>query len=176
MSLDILPVNLNVAIAYRHLGNERTAIKEKLNGMKSQYIPEADGILISWCDLQILNEKGIIIDDQPFVFWKINFTAKVFKPIQGKLVKGRVRQILRNYFLAQAMDSFVVTVSIPEEFVNHHVIQKLMIEQEVYFKIKGSLKGAHMGEIDEQCLELTSTTAISYNEDEVYDYAKDFEY
>lgn len=180
MSSDIKTVDLTVAIPPRKFGQETRAIKEKLDRLISQYVCEADGVLIKWSDLDILTDKGIIIDDQPYSFWKVRFTAHVFKPIEGKLVKGKVHKIFKHYFIVKAMESFVVTVAIPEAFTDHKIVQNLMVDQEVYFRIIGSLDGAYQGELDEECIKLTKKLVEQQMEldveKNVYDYAKDFEY
>lgn len=180
MSADIKTVDLTLALPIRYLGDEETAIKEKLDGLKSQYVPEADGVLIKWGDLQVLSDKGLILDDQPYVFWKVSFTAQVFRPIEGKLVKGTVHRMLRHYFLAISMDSFTVTVTIPEDLLEHDTVKSVAVGQQVYFKIKGSAEGVYRGELDEECLELTNGLMKQelemINEEDAYAYAKDFEY
>lgn len=180
MSTDIKTVDLTLALPIRYIGDEQTTIKEKLDGLKSQYVPEADGVLIRWGDLHVLNEKGIILDDQPYVFWKVSFTAQVFRPIEGKLVKGIVHKMLKYYFLAVAMDSFTVTVTIPESLLENDTVKNLTIDQQVYFKIKGSSEGVYRGELDDECLELTSGLVKQELErsgnENAYEYARDFEY
>lgn len=180
MSTDIKTVKLTLALAPRYLGQEDKVIEQKLNGMISRYISEVDGVLIKWSDLVKLNDKGIILDDQPYVFWNIAFTAQVFKPIEGKLVKGKVHRIQKHYFIAKAMNSFTVTVSIPENHLDNDIVQNLKIEQDVYFKIKGSSEGIYRGELDDECLELTEGLVKQQEEMDVevdaYAYAKDFEY
>lgn len=168
---------MTVAIPPRKLGQEcRKAIEFKLNQLKSRYVPEADGVLLNWHDLVILNDKGIIIDDQPFVFWKVAFTANIFKPIEGKIIKGRVHKLLKQYFLATTMESFTVTVTICESLLDNNIVQNLMVQQEVYFRIKGYTDGVYRGELDEECLDMTNNLASQEMESKVYDYAKDFEY
>lgn len=180
MSTDIKTVDLTLPLALRFLGDEKRAIERKLNGMLSQYFPEVDGVLIKWSDLTILNDKGLIIDDQPYVFWKVSFTAQVFKPIEGKLVKGKVHRLQKYYFIAKAMNTFTVTVSIPELLLEHDVIKTLKIDQEVYFKIKGCSEGVYRADIDEECLELIKGLIQRELDMEVdgdaYAYAKDFDY
>lgn len=180
MSADIKTVDLTLALPIRYLGDEEATIKEKLDGLKSQYIPEADGILIKWGDLHVLSDKGMILDDQPYVFWKVSFTAQVFRPIEGKLVKGKVHKMLKYYFLAVAMDCFTVTVTIPEPLLEHEVVKSLAIDQQVYFKIKGSAEGVYRGELDEECVELTNGLIKQelerIGDEDAYEYAKDFEY
>lgn len=180
MSSDIKTVNLTVALPPRDSKNVRLSIESKLTGLISHYVPEIDGVLIKWSDLNVLNDNGIIIDDQPYTFWKVTFTAQVFKPIEGKLVKGKVHQTLKSYFIAKAMNSFTVTVTIPENLATHSIVQGLMVDQDVYFKIKGSNEGAYRGDLDEECVELTSGLIRdeSENNDDrgAYDYANDFEY
>ena len=178
MSTDIKTVNLTVAIPPRRLGNERHAIEDKLNILVSQYVPEADGVLIKWTDLEILSNNGLIVDDQPYSFWKIQFTAHIFKPDEGKLVRATVHQVLKQYFIVRAMKSFTATVAIPEKFADHDLVKNLTIDQEVYFRIMGSSEGAYRGEMDDECLKMTATIREQEMdaEDNVYDYANDFEY
>lgn len=180
MSSDIKTVNLTLALPPRDSKNVRSSIEDKLTGLVSQYVPEADGVLIKWSDLNVLNDNGIIIDDQPYIFWKVTFTAQVFRPIEGKLVKGKVHQMLERYFIAKAMNSFTVTVTIPETLATHHIVKALMVNQEVYFKIKGSSEGAYRAELDDECLDLTSgliRDEVENTEDQTaYEYANEFEY
>lgn len=178
MTTDIKTVDLTIATPFRRLGNERRAIEEKLNILVSQYVPEADGVLIKWSDLEILTDKGILIDDQPYSFWKIRFTAHIFKPVEGKLIRGTVHQILKQFFIVKAMKSFTATVAIPDKVADHEVVRELAVDQEVYFRILGSSEGAYRGELDEECIEMTSKLIKQQNdaEENIYDYAKDFEY
>lgn len=176
MSTDIKTVNLTIPVAPRRLGRERNAIEDKLRTLISQYVPEADGVLINWSDLEILTDKGIIIDDQPYSFWKIRFTAHVFRPVEGKLVKATVHQIHKQFFIVKAMKSFTATVAIPEKLAEHEVVKNLVLDQEIYFRFKGSSEGAYRGELDEECIEMTTDIVTQQEEDNVYDYAKDFEY
>lgn len=178
MSTDIKTVHLTIAIPLRRLGQEKYAIQDKLNILVSQYVPEADGVLIKWSDLEILTDNGIIVDDQPYSFWKIRFTAHVFNPIEGKLVKATVHQILKQFFIVRAMKSFTATVAIPDKFAQHDFVKNLSIDQEVYFRIMGSSEGAYRGELDDESIELTAGLIKQQQEaeDNIYDYAKDFEY
>lgn len=180
MTTDIKTVKLTLALPPRALGNVNKVIEQRLNGMISQYLTEVEGVLIKWSDLVKLNDHGIIIDDQPYVFWKIAFTAQVFKPIVGKLVKGVVQRIQKHYIITKAMNAFTVTVSIPETYLEHDIIKNLKIEQEVYFRIKYSSDGVYRGEIDEECLEMVDELIKQEEEMDVegnaYAYAKDFEY
>lgn len=177
MSADIRTVQLTVAIPPRRLGQERRKVIEfKLNQLKSRYIPEADGVLLNWHDLVILSDKGFVIDDQPFVFWKVAFTANIFKPIEGKIIKGNVQKLLKHYFLAVTMESFTVTVTICDNLMDNITVQNLMVQQEVYFRIKGYTDGVYRGELDQECLEMTNNLVSQEMESKVYDYAKDFEY
>lgn len=180
MSADIKTVDLTLALPIRCIGDEQNAIKKKLDELISQYVPEADGVLIRWGDLHVLNDKGIILDDQPYIFWKVSFTARIFKPVEGKLVKGKIHRMLKYYFLANAMNSFTVTVTIPEILLEHDIVKNLTVDQEVYFKIKGSAEGVYRGELDQECLDLTHGLIKNELEKSAevgeYEYAKDFEY
>lgn len=179
MSADIKTVELTIALPPRKIGQERKAIEFKLNQLKSRYVAEADGVLLNWHDLEVLNDKGIIIDDQPFVYWKITFTAHIFKPIEGKIIKGRIQTLLPKYFLAVTMGSFTATVTISDSLIDSPVVQNLKIQNEVYFRIKGYAEGVYRAELDEECLEMTNNLAdqdLDSLESKVYDYAKGFEY
>lgn len=174
MASDIKTVDLTLALPLRHLGNERKAIEDKLNGLVSHFVAEADGVLLKWTDLTIINDKGIIQDDQPYVFWKVSFTAHVFKPIEGRTVQGKVHKVQKHYIIAKAMSLFTVTVSIPENLLDNKTVQNIALDNDIYFKMKSCSGDVYRGELDEECLKLTKNSINSSKE--VYDYAKDFEY
>lgn len=180
MLKDVKTVELNLALPMRYIGDEQRSIKSKLSNLVSTYVPELDGVLIAWSDLKILSDKGHIIDEQPYVFWKVQITAQVFKPVEGKVVKGKVHSIMTAYFIAKALESFTATVTIPDELIENKIVKNLMIEQEVYFKIKGCSEGVYRGEFDAECLDLTSglinQDIDNSTEKDVYEYAKNFEY
>lgn len=170
---------MTVPLALRHMGKEKSAIRERLNDLVNQYVPEIDGILIAWSDMSILSDRGIISGDQPYIFWKIKFQAQAFRPSEGKVVQGRVHRMLKNYFIGTALNSFNVTVSIPEHLQEDPVVKNLYVQQDVFFKIKGSTEGAYKGEFDEECIKLTEIRVKEEAEKsagDVYSYAKDFEY
>lgn len=164
-------IRLKLAIPLRYLGKEEQAITDKINGLVSQYLSDVDGYLIKWKNLNILDDKGTIIDDQPFVFWKISFEGHVFKPADGKVLMGKVKKITKSYLIVRALDAFSVTITIPEKFKDKPVIKAIMLESELYFK----MKSLTMGIIDEECIEL-SEGILTKQMDDVYAYADNFEY
>lgn len=179
MAKDIRTVELTLAIPLRFLGDEHRAIRNKLKNLVSTYVPELDGVLVKYSDLKILSDKGLIIDEQPYIFWKVKLTAQVFKPVEGKLVKGRVHTMMKAYFIVKALNSFTATVTVPEELSDHSIVKNLMIDQEIYFKIRGCADGVYRGEIDDECLDLTKGLIKEKDmntEEDVYEYAKNFEY
>lgn len=167
---------LTVALPPRNLNDIKNSIEGKLNGLVSHYVPEVNGILTGWNDLNVLNDNGIIIDDQPYVFFKVSFRADVFQPIEGKLVIGRVQQLLKSYFIVKVKESFTVTVTIPESLASHHIVTSMTLNQEVYLRIKGSSEGVYRGELDDECLDLTNSQIIGRVENDDYEYAESFEY
>lgn len=162
---------LNLAIPLRFLGREKIAINNKLNSLVSQFIPDVDGYLIKWRNLKILDNKGQIIDDQPFVFWKVSFEGHIFEPIEGKILKGKVAKLNNSFLIVKAMESFSVSVTIPEEFKKHPVITGVMLESEIYFRMKSRYRGL----LDAECIEL-SEKIINKQLDDVYAYANEFDY
>lgn len=172
-------VDLTVAIPPRKLGSVKRAISEHLNALKSRYVPETKGVLLSWSNLNILNDNGIIMDDQPYIFWKVRFTAQVLDAEEGKLFKGKVHQIQKQYLIVKAMDFLTATVAIPESLAEESVIQNLLVDQEIYFRLTFSSRGDYRGQLDEECIELTGSLAgqqMDVDAENIYDYAKDFEY
>ena len=172
-------VNMTVAIPPRKLGSINKAINEHVASLTSKYIPEAEGVMLKSSDLQILSDSGIILDDQPYTFWKIQFTAHVFEPMPGKLFKGKIHKIQKQYLIVRALEFLTASVSIPESFYNDSVIQNLVVDQEVYFRLTSSSGGDYQGEIDEECIELTGSLVAQLMEEDnenIFDYAKDFEY
>lgn len=172
-------VDLTVAIPPRKLGSVGRAISDHLDSLKSKYVPDIGGILLAWSDLNISNDKGIIIDDQPYTFWKVKFSADIFEPEDGKLFKGVVQRIQKQYLIVRALDFLTATVAIPDSLAEDSVIQNLAVDQEIYFRLRLSLGGDYQGDIDEECIELTSNLgdqSMDADPENVYDYAKDFEY
>jgi DNA-directed RNA polymerase subunit E'/Rpb7 len=172
-------VNLTIAIPPRKLGDIYKAINDHVDSLKSKYIPEAEGVMLNWSDLQILNDNGIIVDDQPYTFWKIKFTAHVFDPIPGKLFKGKVHKIQKQYLIVRAMEYFTASIAIPESLYNDIVIQNLVVDQEIYFRLTNTAGGDYQGSIDDECIELTGSLVgqqMEIDSENIFDYAKDFEY
>lgn len=164
-------IRLNLALPLRFLGREEKAITDKINSLISQYLSEIDGYLIKWRNLNILDDKGTIIDDQPYVFWRISFEGHVFKPEDGKILIGKVKKITKSYLIVRALDAFSITITIPEEFNDKPAIKTIMLESELYFK----MKSLTIGMIDEECIEL-SESILTKELDDVYAYADNFEY
>lgn len=174
---DVRTIDMTMPLALRYMGQEREGIQERLNEMINQYVHELDGILIKWSDMTI--GEGVISGDQPYTFWKVQFQAQTFKPTDGKVVQGRVHRMLKNYFIGTALDSINVTVSIPDHLINDDIVKNLTVQQDVFFKIKGSAEGSYKGEFDEECIKLTEIHLKEEAEKsagDVYSYAKDFEY
>lgn len=170
---------MTLPLAMRYLGQEKGALEERLNELINQYVHELDGILIKWNNMEILSDKGLISGDQPYIFWKVRFTAQSFRPSEGKVVQGRVHRILKNYFIGTALNSFNVTVSIPDHLLTDDIVKNLTVQQDIFFKIRGSTEGAYKGEFDEECIKLTEIRLKEEAEKsagDVYSYAKDFEY
>lgn len=178
MSKDIRTINLTLALAPRQLGDQKATITKKLDELKLQNVPEIGGVLLSWSDLQIINDKGIIIDDQPFVFWKVTFIGHVFAMALGKVVKGNIEKIDETYFIAKAYDAFKVTVSISEEHIENSLTKSLAMSGEVYFRMTNVIAGAYRGILDAECLSLTEEDRKNRGtEDNFFDYAQDdFQY
>ena len=172
-------VDLTVAIPPRKLGSIGRAISDHLTALKSRYVLDLKGVLLSWSNLEILSDKGIIIDDQPYTFWKVRFTAHVFEPEEGKLFKGKVHTIQKQYLIVKAMEFLTATVAIPESLLEDSVIQNLSVDQEIYFRLTYIGGEDYRGELDEECVEMTSSLVgqqMDVDVENIYDYAKDFEY
>lgn len=172
-------VDLTVAIPPRKLGSVGRAITDHLQNLKSKYVPEIGGVLIDWTELNILNEHGILVDDQPYAFWKVRFLAEIFEPVDGKLFKGKIHRIQKQYLIVKAMEFMTATVTIPDALAEDSVIQNLTVDQEIYFRLTYSGTGGdYRGDIDEECIELTSSLVSQQMEvdPENFDYGKDFEY
>lgn len=172
-------VDLTVAIPPRKLGSVGRAISDHLSNLKSKYVAELKGVLLDWSEMNILNDKGIIIDDQPYIFWKVRFLAEIFEPVEGNIYKGRINRIQKQYLIVRAMEFLTATVAIPESLIDDSVIQNLTVDQDIYFRLTFSTGGDYRGDIDEECIELTSSLVgqqMDVDAENIFDYAKDFEY
>lgn len=176
MSKDIRTICLTIPIPPRQLGDQRQAIIRRLDELKYQNLADIGGVLLSWKDLNILNDKGIVDADQPYVFWKVSFTGVVFELTDGRIVKGKIEKIVNIYFVAKALESFSITVSIPEDLVENPRCSKLAIGDDIYFRITSTADGCYRGVLDEECLRLTEENKPEDKQD-VFEYSgPDFEY
>lgn len=179
MSTETKTIKLTLALAPRHIGNEQEAIKNKLKRMRLRSLPGHEGIMVESNNVQLLEQLGTILDEQPYVFWKVKFECVLFCPQIGNITKGVVQKILSGYFLAKVYESVTVTVSILDHLKDNDISKSLALGQEVYFRIKDAKEGtAITAEFDEECIDLVKNDLQNTsNYTDVYaPYSKDFQY
>ena len=50
------------------------------------------GVLLYYDDLKFIGDLGRIIEDQPFIFWKVSGKFQVFYTSVGDIIKGKINR------------------------------------------------------------------------------------
>lgn len=90
-------VSTEACIHFADLKNPVEAIGRYLSTKVLRWFSHVDGILICFSELQILNSKGRLVDESPYVFFPISFQALVFQPKEGQHLIGKVNEIEPTY-------------------------------------------------------------------------------
>lgn len=175
--MDQTTIHLTVALAPRELGKHKETIESKLDDLRCHEVPEAGGILLEWKNLKIYNKKGLILDDQPFVFYNVSFSGVVFHVEIGKIMKGRIEKIVDTFMIAKALESFSITVTIAENLIDNQLTKSLAIEEDVFFRVTSISEGVYRGIFDDECFEQTEKNRVKQDvTSSVFNYAQNFEY
>ncbi|PVD33408.1 hypothetical protein C0Q70_04664 [Pomacea canaliculata] len=83
-------------------------VKEQLDEMKGFYSERLLGALIAYSNIKILGDKGILLDDSPYIHLKIQADFIVFQPRVGSRLRGCVNKtskahvgiLVHNFFNA----------------------------------------------------------------------------
>lgn len=89
--------------------------------------------------LEFLEDTGRIIDDGPFVYWKISAVLTVFSmPDNGHLVKSSVSRMGNQYIGCFLVDCIDVTIRFDpqyNELIEQELLPKLSLGDEITFKV-----------------------------------------
>mmetsp|Transcript_30038 Transcript_30038/g.42224 ORF Transcript_30038/g.42224 Transcript_30038/m.42224 type:complete len:274 (-) Transcript_30038:33-854(-) len=90
-------VSTEACIHFGDLKNPAEAIDRYLSTKVLRWFSHVDGILICFSNVQILNSKGRLVDESPYVFFPISFQALVFQPKEGQHLIGKVNETEPTY-------------------------------------------------------------------------------
>ena len=93
-----------------YIKNIRKGVCEKLNQRIFEYSSELHGILVTFSNLAILQKTGEIHDDNPHVHFNVKYTATIFQPHLGAVLKGVINKVGEDYFTCLVYDCFTVHV------------------------------------------------------------------
>ncbi|KAK7477176.1 hypothetical protein BaRGS_00031561 [Batillaria attramentaria] len=79
------------------LGNIGQGVKQQLDSKIGLFSDEHDGALIAYSHIKLLSDKGQIIDDSPFIHFKIKADFVIFQPQISSCLKGVVNKISRDH-------------------------------------------------------------------------------
>lgn len=138
-------VKEHIVIFPCYLGNIKKSLYEKLNRRILEYSQELQGILVTYSNLSILQSTGEIHDDSPHVHLNIKYTACIFKPPIGAVLKGVVNKIGEDYFTCLICGSFTVLVTIENNEYDSAVLNNIEEDKDVLVQItKGPDSNDHL--------------------------------
>jgi hypothetical protein len=93
MSFHLVSCTHSVRLAPCFIDKLEQGIKEYLNTLLTKYIIELNGVLTSYSNITILNDKCILTSESPFLFIKIRVKFTVFRPELNTLLVGIVNKV-----------------------------------------------------------------------------------
>lgn len=98
-----------------------------------------NGVLLRASRVEFLEDTGRIIDDGPFVYWKVVATLTVFSlPHSGYLVRSSVSRKGSQYIGCLLADCIDVTIRFDPEYndrIERELLSKLSLGDDVIFKV-----------------------------------------
>ena len=143
------------------------------------------GVLLYYDDLKFIGDLGRIIEDQPFIFWKVSGKFQVFYTSVGDIIRGKINKFdfklitlwndnnhhLLNRFgrgffgciIADCINATIHQPKNPPEDLSSY----MKIDQEILFKVdKVELENAFIqGSITDECIKLIKENIEVINDD-----------
>ena len=65
--------------------------------MVCRYSEEAEGVIIAFQNIKLLNQKSSIVDESPFIRFNVRADCLTFKPTRGMEISGTVNMLGLHY-------------------------------------------------------------------------------
>nr|XP_054761619.1 DNA-directed RNA polymerase I subunit RPA43-like [Lytechinus pictus] len=85
------------ALSPRYLGRLKKGAMEALESEIGHYSESLGGVPLAYCNLQLLQQTGNILDDQPYIHFNVSFKAVIFKPSLGSILKCVVNELGKDH-------------------------------------------------------------------------------
>ncbi|KAJ3028312.1 hypothetical protein HDV00_010471 [Rhizophlyctis rosea] len=92
-SFRILRTKLLLNLAPVFVGSEQKGAEEYLNRFLMRYVPEVDGVVLSYSDIRPVESAARIIYDSPFFHFHITVTLTLFAPKEKSNLVGVVNKV-----------------------------------------------------------------------------------
>ena len=83
---------------------------------------EFEGVILGYRQLKIMNEKGIIIHESPYVHYNVEYIATYFKPTVGNYLVGSVLSVGEGQINLIVFDLFNAIIP-KEQISDQYLIQ-----------------------------------------------------
>jgi len=72
-------------------------VEEELNTKLMTYVDSYEGVLLAYRDLELLDHAGFILEDKPFINFRVRATLTLFAPKKGDFLIGEVSRSTRDH-------------------------------------------------------------------------------
>ncbi|XP_069132508.1 DNA-directed RNA polymerase I subunit RPA43-like [Argopecten irradians] len=125
----------HVVLSPKYLGRVKTGIVEQLNSELNFSSESLDGILIAYSNIQLLQRVGQILDEQPYIHFKIQADFIVFKPVVGCLLRGVVNKVSKNHIGCLVHNRFNASLARPNQAGKGWAGQHMSVGEEFIFQV-----------------------------------------
>ena len=96
-----------------YIGRLADGITDHVSGKVLRYVASLSGILVSYSKPVVLQSFGRIFDEQPHIHFDICYSAYVFKPTVGTILRGTVNKIGGDHVGCLVYDCFNASLIAP---------------------------------------------------------------
>ncbi|KAI9093439.1 hypothetical protein DFS34DRAFT_583418 [Phlyctochytrium arcticum] len=90
-------VKLHIHLPPALIGREYDGIREHLSQYIMRYVPEVDGVVLAYDNVQVLDETAQIFYDSPFTHFWIRVTLLIFTPRTKREIIGVVNKVSSDH-------------------------------------------------------------------------------
>lgn len=137
-------VKEHIILMPSYIGQIEKGIFEHLNKRILQYSPEIGGVMVAYSKPVILQNAGLIVDDNPQIHFDLKYSACVFQPVMGSILQAIIHRIGNGYIICLSRGCF--SIYVPMNLGHDNIV----LNEEVYVRIvKPSTSGDDMTLIGE---------------------------
>ncbi len=107
-----LEVKERILLMPWYTGSIKQGLCEKLSQGILEYSSELHGILVTFSNLAILQKTGEIHDDNPHIHFDVKYTATIFQPNLGAVIKAQINKLGDEYLTCLVYGCFTVHVNL----------------------------------------------------------------